>query len=93
MTVDIWSAAQLRVLAMVRSRGPLHAYGVSMATRLQPKTVYQILQRFEARGLINGTTERVQSFVSARTPKVFYTLTTSGADHLATLRGILGPST
>jgi DNA-binding PadR family transcriptional regulator len=93
MTGAVWGIAEMRVLALLCGGQHLHAYAVAKVTGVEAGNVYKILQRLQAHGLVNGTTERVEPHISARVPKVFYGVTTAGRDQMSALRTLVQAST
>lgn len=97
MTTQVWSVEALRVLALLCDGRRLHGWAVSQATGLKVGTVYPMLKRFAAQGLVISKSEWAAGIVDpslhSGSPRVFYQLSTQGRDQVEALRSLLAGST
>jgi DNA-binding IclR family transcriptional regulator len=89
MRGESWGMQELTVLGLFGRGARLTGYGVCSETHLPTSTVYDILKRFEAQGLVTKAPERVQPHLSQRVPRMIYRATTGTADQLAVFRALL----
>ncbi len=72
------------LVLLALSRGLRHGFEIATATELESGTVYPILRRLEAAGLVKSRWEAVQlARDEGRPPRRYYEMTGAGADALA----------